>query len=259
MAGTPYFSGWPDTIQLNYRHEGCRQAMSGELLSIAQRCDGVRCDMAMLVQPQIFSRTWGDRALPTDGTQPVDAPFWKTAIADVKQVHPDFLFIAEVYWDMEWELQQEGFDYTYDKRLYDRLHAGQGRPVYEHLLAEQNFQEHSLRFLENHDEPRAAAAFGLAMHRAAAVITFFVPGIRFFHEGQFEGRQVHASVHLRRRQAEPVDHELQAFYLRMLECLCRSEVHDGQWRLWELRPAWEGNSTWEHFIVCSWELGGACC
>jgi glycosidase len=252
----PYFPGWPDTLQLNYRHEGCRRAMSGELLSIAQRCDGVRCDMAMLVQPQIFSRTWGDRALPTDGTQPLDTPFWRMAIANVKQIYPDFLFIAEVYWDMEWELQQEGFDYTYDKRLYDRLHAGQRRSVYEHLLAGQDFQERSLHFLENHDKPRAAAAFAPVMHPAAAVITFLVPGMRFFHEGQFEGRQVHASVHLRRRQAEPVAHELQGFYLWMLECLRRPEAHDGQWQLWELRPAWEGNSTWEQFIVCSWELGG---
>src|SRR6185312_14786123 len=71
----PYFAGWPDTLQLNYRHAGLREAQRQELLSVAERCDGVRCDMAMLVEPDIFLKTWGDRALPKDGTAPVDDPF----------------------------------------------------------------------------------------------------------------------------------------------------------------------------------------
>jgi glycosidase len=33
---------WPDTIQLNYRHEGCRKDMIQQLLKIAKYCDGVR-------------------------------------------------------------------------------------------------------------------------------------------------------------------------------------------------------------------------
>ena len=32
--------------------------------------------------------------------------------------------MAEAYWDLEWALQQQGFDYCYDKRLYDRLVTG---------------------------------------------------------------------------------------------------------------------------------------
>ncbi|HXU63291.1 MAG TPA: alpha-amylase family glycosyl hydrolase, partial [Polyangia bacterium] len=113
----PYFDGWSDTLQLNYRHAGLREARMGELAAIAQRCDGVRCDMAMLLQPQIFQRTWGERARPSDGSPPRDAPFWNEVIPLVKRRHAGFLFVAEVYWDMEWELQQAGFDYTYDKRL----------------------------------------------------------------------------------------------------------------------------------------------
>jgi glycosidase len=151
----PYFPSWPDTLQLNYRHPGCRQAMMDEILSIAERCDGVRCDMAMLVQPQVFMHTWGDRALPADGSPPDDTPFWLQAISRVREEHPGFLFTAEVYWDMEWELQQAGFDFTYDKSLYDRLRHGWGKPVREHLLATDSYQEHSLRFLENHYEPSA--------------------------------------------------------------------------------------------------------
>ncbi|HWQ93604.1 MAG TPA: alpha-amylase, partial [Clostridia bacterium] len=250
----PYFSGWPDTLQLNYRHPGCRQAVLGELTRVAGQCDGVRCDMAMLVQPNVFISTWGNRSLPANGTPPQDTPFWPEAIGQIHQKNPQFLFIAEVYWDLEWELQQAGFDFTYDKRLYDRLRSGIARPVREHLMAHPDFQEHSLRFLENHDEPRAAAVFG-PMLRPAAVLTFFVPGMRFFYEGQLEGRTTHVSMHVGRRPAEPVDAPLQAFYHRLLQALGRPEARDGEWRLWDCRPAWVANGTWDQFIVFSWELG----
>jgi hypothetical protein len=160
-----------------------------------------------------------------------------------------------VYWDREWDLQQAGFDYTYDKRLYDRLHAQSATPVREHLRADMNFQERSARFLENHDEPRAAAAFEKPVDRAAAVITYLTPGLRFFHEGQFDGRRVHASMHLGRRPAEPVVPTTRAFYERLLAIGRRAEVHDGRWQLWECRQAWEGNTTHEQFIVMSWDAG----
>lgn len=251
----PYFDGWPDTFQLNYRHAGFRKARMAELASIADRCDGVRCDMAMLLQPEIFQKTWGDRSLPFDGTPPQDDPFWPQAIAAVKERHPSFLFLAEVYWDMEWALQQAGFDYTYDKRLYDRLVAHNATAVREHLMADATFQAHSMRFLENHDEPRAAATFPPDVHKAAAVIALLAPGLRFLHEGQREGRKVHVSMHLGRRPAEPVDQDLQAFYARLLDCLKRPEVHEGQWRLENCRPAWPENPTHGQFVVSSWQLG----
>jgi hypothetical protein len=251
----PYFDGWSDTFQLNYRHAGFREAQIGELGAVANRCDGVRCDMAMLLQPQIIQRTWGDRARPADGSPPKDDPFWPEAIAAIKRRHAGFQFIAEVYWDMEWELQQAGFDYTYDKRLYDRLAAGAATPVREHLWADGAFQDHSMRFLENHDEPRAAAAFQPAIHRAAAVVALTARGMRFIHEGQMEGRRVHVSMHLGRRPAEPIDAGLQTFYLRLLECLRRPELHEGEWRLARVREAWAGNPTHEQLIVSSWQSG----
>jgi hypothetical protein len=161
--------------------------------------------------------------------------------------------MAEVYWDLEWTLQQEGFDFTYDKRLYDRLHAGDARAVRDHLRATPDFQERSARFLENHDEPRAAAVFGPEQERAAAVVAFLAPGLRFFHEGQLEGRKVHVSMHLGRRPDEPPDLALRAFHDRLLAVLARPEVHDGRWRLCECRPAWDGNPTWDRFVVMSWE------
>ncbi|HVZ85956.1 MAG TPA: alpha-amylase family glycosyl hydrolase [Polyangia bacterium] len=253
----PHFTGWIDTLQLNYRHRGLREAMAAELGRVADRCDGVRCDMAMLLNPEIIARTWGERARPADGTAPVDRPFWPEAIAQVRRRHPSFLFIAEVYWDLDWALQQDGFDFTYDKRLYDRLRAGAARPVRAHLAAEPAFRDRSLHFLENHDEPRAAAIFPPDRHRAAAVLTFLVPGLRFFHEGELEGRRAHAAIHLARRQAEPIDESLRAFYERLLACLRRPETHQGVWRLGACRAAWDGNPTWDNFIAFSWESSGS--
>jgi len=251
----PYFDGWPDTVQLNYCHAGLREAQLGVLNQIADRCDGIRCDMAMLLEPEVIARTWGARSRPADGSPPRDNAFWPEAIPAVRRRHPLFRFIAEVYWDMEWNLQQHGFDFTYDKRLYDRLREGSARPVREHLQADPAFNDRCLRFLENHDEPRAAATFDPERHRAAAVITFFVPGLRLIHEGQIEGRKVHISMHLGRRPEEPVDHELKAFYSRLLEAMARPELHTGRWRLESCRPAWDGNPTADQFIVGSWEQG----
>jgi hypothetical protein len=251
----PYFPGWPDTLQVNYRHAGVRAAMLDLLEALADQCDGLRCDMAMLVLPDVIARTWGDRARPADGSAPVDEPFWPAAIARVRRHRPGFVLMAEAYWDLEWTLQQQGFDYTYDKRLYDRLHAGDAPGVRSHLLADADYQRRSARFLENHDEPRAAASFSPDAHRAAATLTLLAPGLRFVHDGQRTGRRLRASNHLRRRAPEPVDHELESFYERLLACMRRPEVRDGDWRLLQCEPAWPGNPTWDRFLAFSWEAG----
>jgi len=240
----PYFDGWSDTLQLNYAEPKLQQAMTAELEKVATRCDGVRCDMAMLILPDVFERTWGTRP----------EPFWPRAISAARKAHPNFLFMAEVYWDLEWTLQQQGFDYTYDKRLYDRLREGQARPVREHFMADMDFQNKSARFLENHDEPRAAATFRPDQHRAAAILTFLCPGLRFFHDGQFEGRTKKVPVHLRRRPDEPVNSGLHDFYDLLLSCLRNQSVRDGKWNLLSCAAAWDGNWTWDSFICFSWEL-----
>jgi hypothetical protein len=239
----PYFSGWPDTLQLDYSNPATQEAMTGELLKIAGQCDGVRCDMAMLVLPDVFERTWGRRA-------PL---FWPDAIGRVRDKVPAFGFMAEVYWDLEWTMMQQGFDYAYDKRLYDRLHEGHARPVREHLYAGLDYQNKLARFLENHDEPRAAATFPPGKHEAAAVITFLSPGLRFFHHGQLESRMKRISPHLVRAPIEPTDSTRQQFYEGLLEVLRQPTVRDGQWRLLECVPAWDGNWTWDSFIAWLWE------
>jgi hypothetical protein len=242
----PYFDGWPDTLQLNYANPDLQQAMMGELESIAEQCDGVRCDMAMLLLPEVFERTWG---LRTD-------PFWPKAIEFVRRAHPHFCFMAEVYWDLEWTMQHQGFDYAYDKRLYDRLRDGHVLPLREHFHAGLDYQDKLVRFLENHDEPRAAATFLPDVHEAAAVITFLSPGLRFFHQGQFRGRKKRISPHLIRGPQEAIDQRAERFYDRLLKVLRRPVVRQGNWQLLECTAAWEGNWTCDCFLAFGWEGPG---
>ncbi len=239
----PYFPGWSDTLQLNYANAATQEAMAGKLLKIAGQCDGVRCDMAMLVLPEVFERTWGKPA----------KPFWPDTIRRVREKTPDFCFMAEVYWDLEWTLQQQGFDYTYDKRLYDRLREGHTQPIREHFCATPEYQNKLARFLENHDEPRAAATFSEEVHKAAAVVTFLSTGLRFFHQGQFEGRLKRISPHLVRAPEETANTGLKTFYTRLLEILRLPVLRQGQWQLLECVPAWDGNFSSENFIVFAWQ------
>ena len=238
----PYFAGWPDTLQLDYGNPATQEAMRGELLRIAGQCDGVRCDMAMLVLPDVFERTWGRRA-------PL---FWPETTTRVREQVPDFCFMAEVYWDLEWTMQQQGFDYAYDKRLYDRLREGHARPVREHLYAGLEYQDGLARFMENHDEPRAAATFAPPKHEAAAIVTYLSPGLRFFHQGQFEGRRKRISPHLVRAPHETTDEKVQRFYDRLLKVLESATVRDGQWQLMGCQSAWDGNWTSDCYLAWLW-------
>jgi glycosidase len=239
----PNFPGWPDTLQLNYGNSDLQSARVDELISVAGRCDGVRCDMAMLLLPEIFHRTWVI----------TPEPFWPKATAAVHAQFPAFTFMAEVYWDLEWTLQQQDFGYCYDKRLYDRLRESPARPIREHLVAGLDYQDKLARFLENHDEPRAALELPWPQHQAAAIITFLSPGMRFFHQGQCEGARVRVPTHLCRGPAEPANPEIAAFYARLLQVLKHtSAFRDGAWSQIQPLPAWPDNWTSEGFVAYSW-------
>jgi hypothetical protein len=247
----PYFPAWPDVLQLNAFQPGLRRAVIETLSDIAGQCDGVRCDMAMLLINSIFERTWGNRAGQRPATE-----YWVDVISAIKKAHPDFLFIAEAYWDLEWELQQQGFDYCYDKRLYDRLEHEIGESVRLHLCADLAYQKKLVRFIENHDEPRALSVFSPQKERAAAVTIATIPGARLFHEGQFEGRKIRLPVFLGRRPVEPIDQKLKEFYERLLAVLRHPVVRNGQWQLLECDPAWEGNWTRDCFVAFAWQGAG---
>ena len=242
----PFFTGWTDTLQLNYGNPSLQEAMIGELIRISGQCDGVRCDMAMLVLPDVFERTWGIRC----------QPFWPEAIRQARKANPGFCFMAEVYWDLEWEMLQNGFDYAYDKRLYDRLKEGRAKPVREHLYAGLDYQGKMARFLENHDEPRVAFEFPDDMHKAAAIITFLSPGLRFLHQGQLTGRKKRISPHLVRAPEEPVNEELEIFYNKLLEILHNPVFKSGTWQLVDCLPAWDGNWSNDSYISFAWQGEG---
>lgn len=242
----PYFPAWPDVLQLNAFQPGLRQAMVETISALAEQCDGIRCDMAMLVLNMIFERTWGARA----GAKPVN-DFWTTVIPAIKESHREFRFIAEAYWDLEWELQQQGFDYCYDKKLYDRMEHGDPESVRLHLLADRSYQERVVRFIENHDEPRAATTFPSGKGRAAAVAMLTLTGAKLLHEGQFEGRKVRLPVFLGRRPTEPVDQALAAFYGRLLKAIDRDLFRNGEWRLCE-RGGWPDNQSCLNILAWCW-------
>jgi len=242
----PYFPAWPDVLQLNAFDPGLRQAVIDTIAGITEQCDGIRCDMAMLLLNSVFERTWGARPGPRPARE-----YWAEVISAVKKANPGFLFVAEAYWDMEWELQQLGFDFCYDKKLYDRLKHGDAESVRLHLCADLAYQGKLLRFIENHDEPRAAATFPAERQRAVALAAATLPGVRLFHDGQFDGRKVRLPVFLGRRPAETADRELQGFYKKLLKVLSRPAFHDGHWSLCD-RTGWPDNPSFQNLVAWNW-------
>jgi hypothetical protein len=221
----PYFAPWADTAQIDYFNEGARAALVGMLKIIGSHCDGLRCDMAMLVLNGIFARTWShllrDRPVPA-------GEFWTAAIAALP---PDFVWMAEVYWDMEAELQSLGFTYTYDKRLYDGLKGGSSSELRNQLAADVAYQSRMARFIENHDEPRAVTTFGRDRVPVLAMLIATLPGLRFFHQGQFAGKKIHLPMPLNRAVDEPVDTALAVRYEKILKIADDPVFHGGEWSL----------------------------
>ena len=242
----PYFPPWPDVVQLNAYSAALRDAVADTLIAIGAQCDGLRCDMAMLMTNEVFGRTWGERAGPAPAEE-----YWPALIERVRREHPDLLFMAEAYWDMEWTLQQQGFDLCYDKRLYDRLVHEPPESVRGHLQADAIYQERLVRFIENHDEPRAAATFGPAQARAAAVVMSTLRGARLYHDGQFEGCRTHIPVFLGRGPDEPVDGKLQAFYRRLVRAVDESGLRDGTWALCDA-TGWPDNDSYHRLVSWCW-------
>lgn len=242
----PYFPAWPDVVQFNAFAPGLRAAATWTLRAIADQCDGVRCDMAVLMLDEVVERTWGDRVGPRP---PV--PYWQEVIPAVRRAHPDFTFVAEAYWDREWDLVQQGFDHCYDKRLYDRLVHENAGSVHSHLRGDVDYQAHLLRFLENHDEPRAAATFPPGRQRAATVATLTQAGMRLLHQGQVTGARVHVPVFLGRFPDEPVDTALEAFHRSLLEAIDDPTFRHGDWRLAEV-TGWPGYEAYRNLVGWTW-------
>ena len=246
----PYFPPWPDVVQLDAFSPAMRAATADTLADIAGQCDGIRCDMAMLMTNQVFARTWSGRTGP-----PPDAEFWPAVLGALRARHPETVMIAEAYWDMEWVLQQQGFNFCYDKRLYDRIISQDASAVRDHLHADLSYQSRLVRFLENHDEPRIASCLPGDPERAAAVAIATLPGATLWHEGQFEGRRVRPPVFLSRRPDEPPDAELAGWYRRLLAAVAGHQMRAGAWRLLQA-SGWPGNQSCANLAAWSWAGDG---
>ncbi|TFG18371.1 MAG: alpha-amylase [Promethearchaeota archaeon] len=223
----PHYLPWTDTLQLNAFSDQYRKKALHTLLEIQKHCEGVRCDMAMLAVNSVFLKTWGQFIEERPKTE-----FWNDIIPPIKEVTPEFKFIAEVYWDMEWELMRQGFDYCYDKTLYDRLLYDPARSVRGYLQADWEYSTKTLRFIENHDEKRAISAFGLEESRAAAAIALCLPGARLIHYGQHLGYKTKLPIQLNRwKQTEDSNEEIKSFYDTFTEIIHNYLTKSNLWNL----------------------------
>ena len=245
-ARDPYLQPRRDVVQVNAFDSALRHAVIAELHDIASQCDGVCCERATAVMTEPFARAWGARVGPAPSTE-----YWSDVIEAVKDSWPRFVFIAEADWDKEWELQQLGFDYCYDDRLYDRLVHDRAEAVRGHLHADLAYQRRLARYIEKDGGPPAAATFGPARHRAVAVASATQMGARFFHDGQCAGRRRRGSEFLGRRPGEAGDPDLCSFYRRLLGALRLEPFRDGEWALCDC-TGWPSNGSCENLVAWRW-------
>jgi len=249
----PYYPAWEDVVQVNAFNPGLRLEVLQALTEIASMCDGVRCDMAMLMLNDVFAKTWGSLAGPAPGEE-----YWKFIIDGVKARIPAFTFIAEAYWDMEYILQQNGFDYCYDKRLYDRLKGEDADAIRHHLQADTGYQSKLIRFIENHDEERAVSIFNHDKEKAAALVSLTLPGAKLIYEGQLEGRIIRLPVFLKRRPPETPNTYVKNFYENLLEVITAKELQLGEWFLCPV-SGWDDNQSCRHILAWYWKYEGTLC
>lgn len=223
----PYFAPWIDTVQLDYRVAETHEAMRAVAQTTSMFGDGLRCDMAMLLLPEIFEETWKD--FPCQGAHQTMANFWRKTIPAVRLLQPQVELIAEVYWDREAELQELGFDYTYNKRVCDYLLREEEGELVEFLAScSLKYLERSVHFLENHDEARVASKLPVGKHKTAAALILFLPGMALLHHGQIEGWRKFAPIQMNKRAPENIDPELNAFYSDLLCVLQDTQIRRGK-------------------------------
>jgi len=248
----PFFLPWRDTIQVNYFSREARDFMIDQLLKISELCDGVRCDMAMLPLNNVFQNTWLGVLNRLKLKRP-ENEFWEEVIAAAKKKSPGFAFLGETYWDLEWNLQQLGFDLTYDKRLTDRLASGDINSIKAHLYGNSTYQMKSIRFIENHDEDRAIIKFGKEKSLAAAVIISTISGMKLFFDGQFEGKRIKLPVQLGREPEEKMSERVKNHYYKLLKITREEVFKKGSWTIIEPVPAGHGNVNYNNFLAWLWQ------
>ncbi|KAL0233105.1 hypothetical protein GEMRC1_011850 [Eukaryota sp. GEM-RC1] len=209
----PYSGAWTDTAQLNYWDQETIKLQIQNLLTVASYADGIRVDMAMLLLNDVIEMTWGNHMKDLGYSKP-RVEFWESAIKEVKKQFPDCLFLAEQYWYKEEELLGLGFDSVYDKDgMYEALKSGDLDNIRGLVWGRKSHMIHFAHFVENHDEERAVVSFGSATRSiGAALVSFTLPGLKFHHHGQWEGKRNRLDVHLRRSASEAVDKAVSQWY-----------------------------------------------
>ena len=203
----PYFPAWPEVLQLDASAAGARAAMADLVVRLAERCDGLRCDMAMLLLDDVFRRTWGDRVgRRTDARR--RPGFWPTVIG-ARAASPTRLphVGRGVLGPRTGVARSRGSTPATTSgsttasciaRRSPRCAPTSPRPV--------DGQRHTVRFVENHDEPRAAGLLSArrpprGAHRRAHASRAW----RCVHEGEADRRRVRVPVTLGRRPHEAPD------------------------------------------------------
>ena len=245
----PYFPPWTDTAQLDYRRAETRKAMIQELLRITELCDGVRCDMAMLVLNSIFRKTWW-------GGQEEPLEFWVQAIDAVRAVKPSFIFIAETYWGTENRLVELGFDAVYDKDFLTRVVETKTNELRSTLSERRMWGQRRIRFLENHDESRIASVLSPERLQLAITLLWLQPGHILWHEGLETGARIRLPVQLVRRPVEPVQPELVDFLHRGFEYLTGFPFARAEAQMLPVHPPGLSGDSFEMLIPILWSTGG---
>ena len=89
---------------------------------------------------------------------------------------------------------------------------------------------------------------------AAAVVMGTIPGLRFYQDGQLEGKRVRVPVQLAREPGEFPDPEIALFYRSLLGLSASACLHSGRWSMLEVAPAWVANESHRNIIAWEWGL-----
>lgn len=177
---------WTDVIDVDYQQEFSRQHFFSIMKYWIEEfdVDGFRCDVAGMV--------------------PLD--FWEWAVPRLNAIKPT------LYWLAEWEsplLQAKAFHSTYDWSLYRLMRAvDRGREPASMLqqwieLKAASYPRNAqpLRFLENHDYPRAVSVFREESVLTFLALIFCLDGLPLIYNGQEIGAGDYPSLF----EKEPID------------------------------------------------------
>lgn len=224
----PNFGPWIDTLQLNYANLELQEKMREGLESLARHADGFRCDMAMLVNPETFLRSWGWCLSDEEKNQIIVNSFWQKTIPEIKksialESNRNIEFIAEAYWE-ENELGKY-FDFIYNHDLYEHISESIKNgsidqikfDLYRFINNPDQAKHHWVVYTENHDERRAAEKMGEKFSKPAAVLSAMIrDSIFMVNQGQESGYQYRPPMQVSRYRSESENINMVRFYDELL-------------------------------------------